>query len=285
MNDQAAKLRQKVAAKATNTRIIAVASGKGGVGKSNITVNLGLALQEAGKKVLLMDADLGMANLDILLGLTPRYNLSHVLKGKCRFEEALLEGPGGIDILPGTSGVDDLINISSTEVKRLIEASSQMESIYDIILIDIGAGIHFSVTNFILASDESIIVLTPEPTAIMDAYSLIKFLARQKCQSKISLLVNQTASDKEGDNVASRMRKVISEYLKLEIDIMGYIPYDNNVKESVKDQTPFILAYPRTKAVESLKSVAAKMLDREEENESHGMKAFMYRIVGIFGRK
>ncbi|MFP4661025.1 MAG: MinD/ParA family protein [Halanaerobiales bacterium] len=283
MNDQATKLRQKVQQKENNTRIIAIASGKGGVGKSNITVNMGLALQEMGKRVLLLDADLGMANLDILLGLTPRYNLSHVLKGKCKFEDAVLKGPDGIDILPGTSG-DDLVNISSMEVKRLIEASSHMESNYDIIIIDIGAGIHYSVTNFIMACDEAIIVLTPEPTAIMDAYSLIKFLANQKSKSKIGLLINQTSSQKEGDNVANRMQKVIKEYLKTDIEIMGYIPYDEYVRQSVKAQTPFIISYPRSKAVDALRDVAARMLDRVQEEESRGMKGFIYRIVGIFNR-
>ncbi len=283
MNDQATKLRKKVQEKASNTRIVAVASGKGGVGKSNITVNLGLTLQGMGKRVLLLDADLGMANLDILLGLTPRYNLSHVLKGKCKFEDALLHGPDGIDILPGTSG-EDLINISSTEVKRLIEASSHMESNYDIIIIDIGAGIHYSVTNFIMACDEAMIVLTPEPTAIMDAYSLVKFLANQKYKNKVGLIINQTSSQKEGTNVANRMKKVISEYLKLDIEIMGYIPYDEDVRQSVKEQTPFIIAYPKSKAVGALKDVAAKMLDRVQSSESRGMKGFMYRIVGIFNR-
>ncbi|MFP4015815.1 MAG: MinD/ParA family protein [Halanaerobiales bacterium] len=284
MNDQATKLRNMVQSRTGNTRIIAVASGKGGVGKSNITVNLGLALQEMGKKVLLLDADLGMANLDILLGLTPRYNLSHVLKGNCKFEEALLNGPGGIDILPGTSGVEDLVNISLTEVKRLIEASSQMENTYDIIIIDIGAGIHYSVTNFIMACDEALIVLTPEPTAIMDAYSLIKYLSRNKYKNKIGILINQITSQKEGSDVANRMKQVIGEYLHLDIEIMGYIPYDEYLKHSVKKQTPLILKYPLSKAVEAVKSIAAKMLDRAEETESRGMKGFIYRIVGIFNR-
>ncbi|MEJ6950235.1 MinD/ParA family protein [Natronospora cellulosivora (SeqCode)] len=285
MNDQATQLRKKVAAKAHKTRIIAIASGKGGVGKSNITVNLGLALQERGKKVLLLDADLGMANLDILLGITPTYNLSHVLKGRCSFQEALIVGPGNIDILAGTSGVDDLVNISSTEIKRLIEASSQMESKYDIIIIDIGAGIHLSVTNFIMACDDALIVLTPEPTAIMDAYSLVKFLARRKYQNQISLLINQTSSYKEGENVAKRMKKAIKEYLRLDIEIMGYIPYEETVKQSVKQQAPFFITYPKTKAVQALKDVAAKILNKVEENSSNGMKAFVYKIVGIFNRK
>lgn len=285
MTDQATNLRKKVQNKKENTRIVAVASGKGGVGKSNITVNLGLSFQQMGKRVLLLDADLGMANLDILLGLAPRYNLSHVLKGKCEFEDALLKGPGNIDILPGTSGVEDLINISSREVKRLISASSHMESKYDIILIDIGAGIHYSVTNFIMACDEAIIVLTPEPTAIMDAYSLIKFLSKQKYRNKIGIIINQTNSKREGTDVANRMRKVIKEYLSMDIEVLGHIPYDDYVKQSVKEQSPFVINYPNSKAVQALKDVAATMLDRAKDTQARGMKSFFYRVVGIFGRE
>jgi len=225
-----------------------------------------------------------MANIDILLGLTPRYNLSHVLKGQCKFENALLKGPGGIDILPGTSGVEDLINISSVEVKRLIEASSQMEDNYDIILIDIGAGIHYTVTNFIRACDEALIVLTPEPTAIMDAYSLIKYLATHNFRNQINLIINQTNSLKEGNDIASRMKKVIKEYLQMDIEILGFIPYDAYVRQSVKEQVPFILNYPNSKAVDALRGVADRMLNIAQETESRGMKSFVYRIVGIFNR-
>ncbi|MDI3546955.1 MAG: flagellar biosynthesis protein FlhG [Halanaerobiales bacterium] len=270
--------------KKRNTRIIAIASGKGGVGKTNISLNLGLALQELGERVLLLDADLGMANVDILLGLTPRYNLSHVLKGRCKFAEALLEGPGGIDILPGTSGVEELVNISSLEVMRLLDASSQMEENYDIILLDVGAGIHQSVTNFIMASDEVIIVLTPEPTSIMDAYSLIKILANRKFKNNMGLLINQTSSRKEGNEVAVRMKKVIKEYLDLDIKILGYIPYDTYVRQSVKEQTPFLIRYPKANAGEAIRDVASGMLNRVRENDSRGMKGFIFRLVGIFNR-
>ncbi len=285
MNDQAAQLRKRVYQNETKTRIIAIASGKGGVGKSNISVNLGIALQEIGKKVLLLDADLGMANLDILLGLTSNNNLSHVLKGKCKFEDAVLEGPGEIDILPGTTGVDDLINISSTEIRRLIEASSHMEHNYDIILLDIGAGLHYSVTNFILACQEAVIVLTPEPTAIMDAYSLIKYLSNKNYQGKIKILINQITSSKEGKDVSNRMQKVIKQYLQQEIELLGLIPFDESVRSSVKKQVPFLILYPGSEAAGSIKKIAAKMIDKDDEEiESPGMKGFIYKIVGIFNR-
>ena len=186
MNDQAARLRERVLNNKQKTRIIAVASGKGGVGKSSISLNLALAIQELDKKVLLLDSDLGMANIDILLGITPNFNLSHVLKGKCRLEEAVVRGPADISFLAGTTGVDELINISSVEAGRLIEAASQMEENYDIILLDIGAGVHYSVTNFIMGSDEVLVILTPEPTAVMDAYSLIKILSIKHYNGKIN---------------------------------------------------------------------------------------------------
>lgn len=290
MNDQATSLRKKVEAKVKGnnknkrTRIIAIASGKGGVGKTNITVNLGLALQELGKRVLLLDADLGMANIDILLGMTPKYNLSHVMKGKCRFEEALLEGPDGIHILPGTSGVEDLINISSLEVARLMGASSKIEENYDIVLIDIGAGVHSSVVNFIMACDEVIVVLTPEPTAIMDAYSLIKILSNHKYEKNINLLINQVNSRQEGNSVASRMQRVIKEYLSIDINILGDIPYDANVRQAIKEQGAFINLYPKSKAGKALKEIAGGMVEKSEEIESRGTKGFIYRVIGIFNR-
>lgn len=284
MVDQATNLRKKIGEKIQNTRIIAVASGKGGVGKTNLAVNLGLALQQKGQRVLLLDADLGMANIDILLGLTPRYNLSHLLKGKCRFEDALLKGPGGINILPGTSGIEDLINISSTEVKRLMEVSARMEDDYDVILIDVGAGIHYSVTNFIMASDEALIILTPEPTSIMDAYSLIKYLFTCKYKNSLGLIINQTYSRSEGIEIAERMKRVIKEYLQIDINIYGYVPYDMFIPRAVKDQVPFILKYADSKAVSAINEIADRILDPANQTEAKGMKGFVNKIVGIFNR-
>src|SRR5690554_4665819 len=284
MNDQAASLRKKVREKTNNNRIIAVASGKGGVGKTNIAINLGLALQQKGQQVLVLDADLGMANLDILLGLTPRYNLEHILKGKCKFEEAVLAGPGGIDILPGTSGIEELVHISSVETKRLIEASALMERDYDLVIIDIGAGVHYTVTNFIRACDEALIILTPEPTAIMDAYSLIKYLSIHNFKNRVSIIINQTNSSREGDDTARRMQKVIKEYLNLNIEILGYIPYDNYVRQSVKAQVPLVLNYPNSRAVTALNKIADKMLNNSDDTTTRGIKGFVYRMAGIFSR-
>lgn len=268
----------------SRTRIIAIGSGKGGVGKTNITVNLGLALQKLGKRVLVMDVDLGMANVDILLGLTPSYNLNHILKGKCNFEEALLEGPEGLHILPGTSGMEDLVNISSREVSRLLEASSRMEENYDLILLDIGAGLHRSIINFLLASDEVLIVLTPEPTAIMDAYSLIKILSSRNYEKEVGIIINQVSSREEAKKIGRRMDRVINQYLDLELDLEVSVPFDSHVQKCVRRQSPVIVDYPDSEAGVAIHDLACELIDRKKEKKSRGMKGFMYRVLGMFNR-
>lgn len=289
MNDQATLLRKKVkkvdTPKAeTKTKIITIASGKGGVGKSNITLNIGLALQQVGKKVLLLDADLGMANLDILLGITPMYNLNHILQGKCSFVQALQRGPSGLDILAGTSAGEDLINISPEEIDRLMTASAQIESNYDIIIIDVGAGVNISIINFILACDEAIIVLTPEPTAIMDAYSLIKYLSNYRFKREIGILVNRVSSIQEGKEVAHRMQTVIKDFLEVDIEIKGFIPEDSYVREAVKKQSALLSLYPKSKAGQALKEIASKLIKEETASKTSGMDNFMKRVLTFFNR-
>lgn len=295
IDDQAAGLRKRAKQKfrgegskeglaSHKTRIICIASGKGGVGKSNITLNLGLALQDMEEKVLLIDGDMGMANLDILLGLTPRYNLGHIIKGECSYEEALMYGPDNLSILPGTSGAEDFVNISYEEVIRLLECSSQMEADYDIIIIDIGAGAHESVINFIGAADEALIVVTPEPTSIMDAYSLIKILADNHLHMKLGLLLNQVENNREADKIADRIKTAVGKYLELDLDLRGIIPYDNHIKKSVKKQRAVIEMYPNSRAGQAILKTASSLIDRKQNNPSRGLKGFVYRIVGMFGR-
>ncbi|MFW6381865.1 MAG: MinD/ParA family protein [Bacillota bacterium] len=263
------------------SRVIAVASGKGGVGKTNVSVNLGVALQKMDKKVLLLDADMGMANVDVLIGVTPRYNLSHVLENKCEIEDALISGPENLTILPGSSGIDDFINMNMYKIKQLLKLSSHLEENYDIIIIDIGAGAHKSVVNFIKASDEVIVVLTPEPTAIMDAYSLIKILSKNKIRPKLNLIVNQVDNDKEGDEVSKRIGNVIKDYLNLDISITSYIPYDNSLREAVKKQKPIVDLYPRSRAGKAFTKTAGQLIDKDIGNNA-GMQSFVNKVLGFF---
>ncbi len=295
MNDQAAKLRKIVKEKGSNnnkkksdlkgtSRIITIASGKGGVGKSNITVNMGFALKSFGQKVLLLDGDLGMANLDILLGISPQFNLSHVLKEKCRLEQAIFKQSKNFHLLPGFSGVEDLVDLGYKEINRLLEISGILENNYDMILIDVGAGIYPSIINFIMASDESLIILTPEPTAVMDAYSLIKVIANNGQDQKLGIIINKTTSEREANDVAQRIKKVVNKYLDLDIVIRGCIPYDEKVKNSVQKQKPLYNLYPQSGYIHSVKDLAKSILNKKEEKSSRGVKAFMYRIVGLFSR-
>lgn len=283
MFDQATGLRQRVNG-VRKSRLIAVASGKGGVGKTNLAVNLGLALQKKMQKVLLIDADLGTANIDVLLGLTPRYHLGHFFNGEKDFEDILVEGPGDLKILPGTSGLEEYLNISRKQVARLSLLSSHLELNYDIILVDIGAGVHNNIINFISICDEVIVVLVPEPTAIMDAYSLVKILHNHQYSGKINLLINQVNSLQEGKGILERMSKVIKDYLGIEADIVGYIPFDNHLRQAVKKQKALLDLYPGSKAGQAFLEIADKLLAAGEINmmeRKSGKEGFIGRLLNL----
>ena len=299
MNDQASSLRKmmknnnsevnndkknKSNTKDSNsqTKVIAVASGKGGVGKTNLSVNLAYALSEMDKSVLVMDADIGMANVDILMGLTSTYSLKHVMEGKCQIEDAIVNTPSGINVLTGISGEEDFMNVSSDEVQRLLSASSHLEQNYDIIIIDIGAGAHSDVLNFIMAADQTLIVLTPEPTAIMDAYSLLKILSNNNYSTDLGLVVNMVESDNEGDEVIERMENVINDYLDINLALTSNIPYDKKVVQSVKKQKSIFQLYPKSSVVNAYKNTAADIIDKDRESSSQNMKNFFSKIVGMF---
>ncbi len=264
------------------SRIISVASGKGGVGKTNIVVNIGLALQQAGKDVLILDADMGMANVDVLIGMTSQYNLGHVLKNKCELEDALMEGPEGLTVLPGASGVDQFTNIDMSQVERLLKLSASIEKNYDFILMDIGAGAHQGVVNFIRAADEIMITLTPEPTAVMDAYSLLKILSNYEVASSLNLVINQVESETEAENVSKRMKNAIEEYLDMELDTTSYVPYDSVLPKSVRQQKPVMKLYPNSRSGKAFSRIADKLLQEASEESSRGMKGFVYRMLGFF---
>ncbi len=293
MNNQASKLKEYMAdnnikdiEKSNNnsskkkSRIIAIASGKGGVGKSTLTVNLALAIRELENDVFLIDSDIGMANIDVMLGLKSQYDLNHVLNGQCSLKEAVATGPYGLNVLSGISGIDDIINISNENIKKLLNGVAEIEDNYDVILLDTGAGASQTVINFTTAADEILIVLTPEPTSIMDSYSLIKLLSSKNYQGKLHLVVNRVDSQKEADSIINRFLTTARKYLNLDIELLGIIPNDTHISKSVKKQHPVFKLYPNLKVNDKFMEIASSLLGKELDLPSRGIKNFFYKLIG-----
>jgi flagellar biosynthesis protein FlhG len=278
--DQASTLRKMVGKSdpGTTTQIITLTSGKGGVGKSTISVNLGLALATAGKKVLLFDADLGLANINVLLGVVPKFNLYHVIKGHKELEDIIIHTPEGLDIIAGASGYSMLANLSDKERGTLVAAFEKLSG-YDIMLIDTGAGVSSNVVGFTLPADKVIVVTTPEPTAITDAYGIIKSIVLVAPDKNLKLLVNRAQSSLEGKKVAERVINISSQFLNVRVENLGFIYDDDNVSKSIRRQKPFYQLFPGCKAAACLDIVASRILEQElpKRNES-GVGAFFKKI-------
>lgn len=220
-----------------DTRVMAVTSGKGGVGKTNIVANLGYALTKLGKRVLILDADLGLGNLDVLLGIAPRYNLAHVLSGEKRLDEIVIEGPGNLHILPASSGVQGLTRLSHDQQFRILKNLNHLIEDYDIFLIDTAAGISTNVLYFTASAKEIIVVVTPEPTSITDAYALMKVLSIKYRERHFKLIVNAAKNVNEADDTYRQLNMVSSRFLDIEMDYLGKVLMDDNVKRGVRCQT------------------------------------------------
>ena len=248
MNDQAEALRQLVNARenptGARTRIITVTSGKGGVVKSNFSLNFAMALQKRGNRVLVFDADIGMANIDVLIGTPAPYNLFHLLKREKTIWDIIQTAPGGLQFIAGGSGFQELVRLSDEELEYFAEQVGLLNGHVDFLLFDTGAGLSKETVRFITAAEETIVVTTPEPTSITDAYALIKMVKTMGNEVDFRLVVNRVADDKEGKTTADNIRQVAAKYLGLNIPVLGYIPDDAHVTKAVKRQTPLASAYP-----------------------------------------
>lgn len=264
MYEQASKLRQIMAQKhlsetsLNSVRVYCVTSGKGGVGKTNISVNMAIAIQNLGKKVLLVDADLGLANVDVVTGLFPKYNISHFLNVGKPLEDIIIKGPQGIRILPGASGLNRLADITSTELDRFISGFKDLSIPIDTIIIDTGAGISKNVINFINSSDEVIVITTPEPSAVTDAYAIIKTIHRYP--QKIHVIVNRADNYKEADFTMDKIGRASQKFLNTKIEYLGYVLEDKTVYSSNMNQTPFYIKYPNGLATKCITNIGEKLL-------------------------
>jgi len=261
------------------TRVIAVTSGKGGVGKTNITANFAYLLSKRGKKTLLLDADTGLANVDVILGITPNYNLSHLLHGEKNLAEVIVEGPGGIKILPSASGIQDMAELSKGHKLTLLEELEGLDEDVDFMLIDTAAGISGNVMYFNMAAKEVIVVVSTEPTSLTDAYALIKMLYQGYRTRRFMLLVNMVGDATEAKGVYQRLNNATNHFLGFPIEYLGYIPLDPNVPKAVKKQKLLAQSFPDSKATVSMTEIIEKLYRRQPEAYENGTIKFFDRSV------
>lgn len=264
-------------------RVICVTSGKGGVGKTNVVTNLGYSLAKAGKKVLILDADLNLANVDILLGLTPRYNLHHVFMGEKTLAEVLVQGPEGLLILPASSGIMELADLTEQQRLYFLSEMSALAQKIDIMLIDTAAGINNNVIYFNLAARERIIILTPEPTSLTDAYALVKVLSSRHDVKKFRILVNLARSEKEALSVFRKLSIVADRFLdSLSLDYLGYIPYDSKLPTAVREQRLVSDIFPDAPSSKMFSKLAGNIFREEPEMKADGnIKFFWQGLVDL----
>lgn len=268
------------------TRVIAVSSGKGGVGKTSLTVNLGITLASMGQRVVIFDADLGMANAEVIMGITPLYTLFDCVYGDKEIEDVIIPGPLGVKLVSGGSGFLELANLDGARRQQLVESLSYFDRETDFLLIDTGAGISKNVLGFVAAANEVIVVVTPEPTSLTDAYSLIKVLSMFKVHSEVMIVVNKATDEREARRTAQRMESVVGQFLQINVNNIGWIVEDRLVTQAVKNQEPFSMFYPNSQPGQSISKIARYLISGQQETVATvgtGARGFVQRLTRLFG--
>lgn len=271
--------------KVRRAKVITVTSGKGGVGKTNVTVNIAIALSQKGYRVVIIDADLGLSNIDVIFGIVPKYTLVDLINNGMSILDILCEGPGNIKFISGGSGVQELINLDKSSLEAFIANMSILDKIADFILIDTGAGLSDHVMNFVLSADEVLLVTTPEPTSITDAYALVKTVSRTKKDCRINVLINRADDESEAESVYNNFSMVADKFLGMKLKKIGYLPFDQLLIKSVKMQRPYLLNYPKNLTSKLLINIADSLAESDNcQNNTahHGIKGFINRFVGLF---
>ncbi|HET8700857.1 MAG TPA: MinD/ParA family protein [Nitrococcus sp.] len=276
--DQAAGLKRINSPKPV--KVIAVTSGKGGVGKTHIAVNLATVLAPTSQGVMLLDADLGLANVDVLLGLSPRLNLAHVIEGRATLEEVLIEGPNGVFIIPASSGTQRMADLSPAEHIGLIHSFSELNHALDYLIVDTAAGISDSVMSFARAAREVLVVACDEPSSIMDAYALIKVLNRDHGVQRFHMLANRVRGAREGEELFGKLSKVANRFLDLALDYAGAIPEDDALRKAAQRQQPVVCAYPGSPSGRAFLDLARRVARWPLPNTAEGhLEFFVERVV------
>lgn len=263
-------------------RTIAVTSGKGGVGKTNLVVNLALALTRLDRKVLVIDADLGLANVDVILGLSPRYTIRDVIQGDKTMEEVVVQGPGGVQILPATSGVSEMSTLGNDEKLMILQELDSFQTDADVVIIDTAAGISDTVLYFNIAAQERLVVATGEPTSLTDAYALIKVLYTQHQERRFRLVVNNVKDAAEAKGVYRKLGAAVDHFLGgVSLDYLGFIPTDPAVNQAVMQQKALLEAFPGSPAAKGIKNLARNLLAQPVEDTGGNIKFFWRRLVDM----
>ncbi|NLB95275.1 MAG: MinD/ParA family protein [Armatimonadetes bacterium] len=253
------------------------------MGKTSITLSLAYAMMQRGARVLVLDADLGMANVEVLLGTSSAYNLLHVIRGMKSLRDVVVEGPRGLRWIPGGSGVAELADLTADQLHSLVASFGELDATTDVLLIDTGAGISRTVTSFIQAADEAIVICTPEPTSITDAYGVIKTVSAGERPIPLSLLVNRAVNDREAMDVGRGVQRAARRFLNRDVSVLGYLPEDPLVARAVRAQQPFFLMQPSARVSRSVDQVAAKLIHQEQEGaRPKGLGAFIKRFASFF---
>jgi len=292
MRDQAERLRQlvksikeqRVTSNVRIPRVVTVTSGKGGVGKTNFTINFAISLSELGQRIVVIDADFGLANVDLMLGIVPKFDLSYVIRQEKTIEDVTSDGPGGIRFISGGAGLWELVHIDHEKLENFIRSLESLESNTDMILIDTGAGISDKVLKMVLAANETILLTTSEPTAITDAYVLAKMALAINSSIRLKLIINKAESHQEAHETSDKFSRVVKKFLNTEIDSMGYILYDANVVRSIKEQMPFVLGYPKSIASRQIREIAKCFVQTEEDRITirRGLRGYIQVLAGIW---
>jgi len=266
VSDQAQKLRELVWRSKLGARVLAVTSGKGGVGKTSTSINLAIALAEHGQKVILLDADLGLANIEVLMGLNSVYNLEHVIRGEKSLPEILVRGPGGVQLIPGSSGLAAIADMTANQRGLLLDAIESLQRQADFIIIDTMAGIGKNAVAFAAAADEVLLVSTPEPSSIVDAYAMLKCLYATRPDLFVRLLVNMAGTQAQAKAVAAKLGKVSQQYLGKNLSFVGYLPRDKHVHQAVMQSQPFMVTAPEAPVSVAMEQIARRLLHHTIES-------------------
>jgi flagellar biosynthesis protein FlhG len=265
-------------------QVISVTSGKGGVGKTAVAANIAIVLARSGKKVLIIDADLGLANVDVIFGLTPQFNLNHFFAGEKTLDEIVVEGPQGVRILPAGSGLQSTTHLSPEQRLRFLDAMEAFHGDFDIIIIDTEAGISENVTYFNVAAQQILVVTTPDPTAITDAYAIMKLLSTKYHEKRFNLIVNSVVDPDEALDVYKKLTLVANRYLDISIDYLGCIPYDKRMRESVSRQKVMVELYPKSKISSAFEDLAESLTAMIQNVQAKGTQQFFWQRLLSFGQ-